>query len=115
LQAEAAYDVILCNPPYVPLRDAETLAANVRDFEPHLALFAGEDGLDIIRRVVVGAVGRLSGSGRLMLEVGHDQAVGVSALLADAGWRDIAAYRDHGGHSRVLHARSGAAARTQVA
>ncbi len=101
----STFDLILCNPPYVSLREAPTLAPGVRDFEPHLALFAGDDGLDIIRRVIAGAAEHLNDAGHLMLEVGHDQAASVAALLREAGWRDISAYRDAGGHARVLHAR----------
>jgi release factor glutamine methyltransferase len=98
------FDVIVCNPPYVASNGAP-LARNVRDFEPQVALFAGPDGLEVIRRVVHEVPHWLKAGGHLLLEIGYDQARTVRGLLAGADWQDIVTYRDGAGHERVLHAR----------
>ena len=115
LPALSERGVVVCNPPYVAEDEADTLPGNVRDFEPHVALFAGPDGLDIIRRVIAGAADRLAARGHLLLEVGYDQASAVAALFRGSGWSEVLRYRDMGGHERVLHATRSAEIRTQVA
>ncbi|MCG3126615.1 MAG: Release factor glutamine methyltransferase [Phycisphaerae bacterium] len=101
----ARFDLIVTNPPYVGLSEAATLAANVRDFEPHLALFAGADGLDVVRRIIAEAPQWLTAGGQLLMEIGHGQSAEVSALLSAAGWSDVVFYRDAARHARVAHAR----------
>jgi release factor glutamine methyltransferase len=76
----------------------------IRDHEPHAALFAGADGLDVIRRIVRGAPALLAAGGRLLLEVAYDQADAVRALLAGP-WEEVVSFRDGGGHERVVQAR----------
>jgi release factor glutamine methyltransferase len=104
------FDVIVCNPPYVATTGAP-VAKNVRDFEPHVALFAGPEGLDVIRRVVKEAAAFLRPGGHLFMEIGFDQAAAVCGLLAQAGWHAIVTYRDGAGHERVVQARRAPAAR----
>jgi release factor glutamine methyltransferase len=79
--AVGPFDLIVSNPPYVAERDRASLPPEVRDFEPAVALFAGEDGLDVIRRLVPAAAAHLSPRGRLLMEIGHDQAAEVAALI----------------------------------
>lgn len=110
----AAFDVIVCNPPYVGTAGAP-LAASVRDFEPPVALFAGPDGLDLIRRILAEAPRWLRAGGHLLLELAYDQAVTVRGLLDGAVWQDVVTYRDAAGHERVLHTRRTAAEHIQVA
>lgn len=102
------FDLIVTNPPYVALSDPESLAPNVRAYEPHLALFAGADGLDVVRRIIAEAPARLNAGGQLLMEIAFNQAANVNALLAQAGWHDVALYRDAAGHARVAHARRAA-------
>ncbi len=78
-----SFDLVVSNPPYVA-EDAR-LPMEVRDHEPHLALFAGLDGLDVIRRVVSGASTWLAPSGLIALEVGETQGSSVVALFDEAG------------------------------
>jgi len=78
-------DLIVSNPPYVARRETATLAPEVRDHEPHVALFAGDDGLDVYRRLLPAARQRLTRTGKLVVEVGHDQADAVAALADGAG------------------------------
>jgi release factor glutamine methyltransferase len=112
--AAAQFDVIVCNPPYVAT-DGAPLDDNVRDHEPHAALLAGADGLDVIRRLIAGAPEFLATGGHLLMEMAFDQARAVRALVDDPVWQDATMYRDGGGHERVLHVRRSAATQSQVA
>jgi release factor glutamine methyltransferase len=78
------------------------LQPEVRDFEPRLALDAGSDGLDLLRRVVAGARERLVPGGVLAVEVGAGQAGAVAALFEAAGFADLGAHRDYGRIERVV-------------
>ncbi len=77
-------DLIVSNPPYVPDRDRDTLQPDVRDYEPPLALFAGDDGLAIVRRLLAQAASRLAAGGTLMFEFGFGQADAVTSVVANA-------------------------------
>ena len=83
------FDLIVSNPPYVPLADRASLAVEVRDHEPALALFAGPDGLEICRRLIPSAFAALVPGGFLLLEIGHGQSQAIAALLAAAGFGQI--------------------------
>ncbi len=74
-------DLIVSNPPYVPLRDATTLQPDVRDYEPAVALFSGEDGLATIRALVNQARGHVRPEGWLIFEFGYGQADAVRDLV----------------------------------
>lgn len=95
-------DLITCNPPYIPAAEIATLAPDIRNFEPRLALDGGEDGLQIIRRIITQAKPFLNPGGILAMEVGAGQAAAVSALFAAAGYAAIERQRDYGGHERVV-------------
>ena len=79
------FDLIVCNPPYVSAAEFERLDKKIKDYEPKLALFAGEDGLDIYRRIVEKVDAFLKPDGALMLEVGYRQGQTVRELLEQAG------------------------------
>jgi release factor glutamine methyltransferase len=102
LAREESFDLIVSNPPYISLRETETLPAEVRDHEPHVALFAGEDGLDAYRQLLAGGVRALRPLGRMILELGYDQAQRVTALARDAGWEVEAVRRDLQSIERTL-------------
>lgn len=110
----AAFDFIVCNPPYVGTVDAP-IERSVREYEPHVALFAGPDGLDVIRRVLAEAPPYLRPGGHLLMELAFDQAAAVRGLAAGGGWHDTTTYRDAAGHERVLHVRCAAQADAHVA
>ena len=78
------FDAIVANPPYVPAVDAPTLQPEVREFEPPGALFAGDDGLQIIRRLVSDAASSLDTDGLLLFEFGAGQAAAITALIERA-------------------------------
>jgi len=106
LPAGRRFDLIVSNPPYISAAEYAGLEPNVRDYEPRLALFAGADGLDVYRRLVPEAAGRLRRGGTLALEVGMGQAAAVRELLAAAGSFAAARARaDLGGIPRVVWAR----------
>lgn len=102
-------DVIVSNPPYVPERDRASLPADVRDFEPAGALFAGPDGLDVIRALVPAARAALAPGGWLVMEIGAGQAGAVAALVRDAGLDLRRVRADLQGIPRVIVARQPAA------
>jgi release factor glutamine methyltransferase len=80
-------DLIVSNPPYVARRDATALPPEVREHEPHAALFGGDDGLDVYRRLLPAAHARLTRGGMLVLELGQHQADPVIELADAAGLR----------------------------
>ena len=77
-------DLIVSNPPYVPLGDAETLPPDVRDYEPAVALFSGGDGLATIRALVTQAADRVRKDGWLIFEFGYGQAPAIREIIASA-------------------------------
>src|SRR5580698_886891 len=81
------FDVIASNPPYVAVDDAPTLAPEVRDHEPPLALYAGPTGLDIYRRLIPQAFDLLCPGGLVALEIGYGQRDPLTALLAN--WHSV--------------------------
>lgn len=96
---EPAFDVIASNPPYVALDDAATLAPEVRDHEPAVALYAGADGLAIYRRLIPEAAQLLRPGGLLAMEIGFGQREAVTNLLA--GWNSVRFVDDYAGIPRV--------------
>lgn len=102
------FDLIVSNPPYVADPEWDDSDPELR-FEPAAALRAGADGLEALRAIVAGAPTHLRPGGWLLVEHGHTQGVAVAALLADAGLRKIAGYRDLAGRARVTEAQRGPA------
>jgi release factor glutamine methyltransferase len=99
------FELIVSNPPYVAERDRDTLAVEVRDFEPAQALFAGEDGLAVYRRLIPAARAALVPGGWIVLEIGFGQEPTVRELLRDAGFEAIDFTPDLQGIARVASAR----------
>ena len=86
----ASFELIASNPPYIPSDVIETLQVEVRAHEPRLALDGGPDGLEPYRRLAVMAHRPLVKGGRLVMEIGHDQADAVQQFLLDAGvWERV--------------------------
>jgi len=97
--AADSFDVIVSNPPYVPASDKANVQREVREFEPPVALFGGEDGLDIYRRLIPQAAHALRSGGWLMMEIGFAEWDAVRAMLA--GWRAVEMLPDLAGIPRV--------------
>lgn len=95
-------DAIVSNPPYIASGELAKLPKEVKDFEPVSALVAGEDGLDVIRRLVMTAKRFLSPAGFVALEIGAGQRVAVEALFVSADFTVAQVEKDLQGHERVI-------------
>jgi len=102
-ELDGTVDVVISNPPYIPLgaipRDPE-----VRLHDPEIALYGGEDGLDVVRQVSTTALRLLHSGGTLVLEHGELQAAEITALLRADGWLAVASHRDLLGRDRATTA-----------
>lgn len=98
------FDLIVSNPPYITAEEMAALAPEVRDWEPHLALTPGGDGLDAYRAIARGAGARLMPGGRLLVEIGPTQGAAVGALFLGAGLETIRILPDMDGRDRVVAA-----------
>ena len=94
---------LVSNPPYIPAGDIPGLDPSVRDFEPHMALDGGEDGLDFSRNLAGEWKNALSVGGKIFLEVGIGQADDVLRLLRTQGFGDLEITKDLNGIPRVVH------------
>ncbi|HUP88114.1 MAG TPA: hypothetical protein VM100_02065, partial [Longimicrobiales bacterium] len=96
---------IVSNLPYVSEQDRETLQPEVNDYEPHMALFAGEDGLAVINRLIAQSLDRLTAHALLALEIGHDQAAVVRDMLeATKQYENIEIVKDLAKRDRIITA-----------
>ncbi|MBL0114801.1 MAG: peptide chain release factor N(5)-glutamine methyltransferase [Sphingomonadales bacterium] len=93
------FDLILCNPPYIEL--GARLSADVKDYEPESALFAGSDGLDAYRRLIPQLPPLLSPEGAIAVEIGATQAAAVSDLFVSNGLTPLVRH-DLGGRDRAI-------------
>ncbi len=98
------YDLIVSNPPYVKQGELDGLEQEVRDYEPHLALLGGEDGLVFYRRIAAEAPDFLNPFGLLMFEIGADQAQDVCRIFEENGFADVRIKKDLSGKDRVATA-----------
>jgi release factor glutamine methyltransferase len=103
--AEERFDAIVSNPPYVAESERKSLPAEVREYEPAQALFAGPTGLEVYRRLIPDALALLRPGGWLMMEIGQGQRDRVRALLPDADWDAVEFVPDLQGIPRVAVAR----------
>lgn len=101
--ADRSFDLVVSNPPYVPRTDEAGLQREVRDYEPHVALFAGPTGLEIYERLIGEAERVLKPGGWLLIELGYNSVEPVRAMLA-TGWSEITVEQDLAGLPRVLAA-----------
>ncbi|GAA1938854.1 peptide chain release factor N(5)-glutamine methyltransferase [Nocardioides hwasunensis] len=98
-------DVVVCNPPYIPLEAWESVAAEARDHDPHLALFSGQDGLDAMRVLEQRAALLLRPGGVVGAEHADVQGESAPAVFAATGrWLDVTDHRDLAGRARYLTA-----------
>jgi release factor glutamine methyltransferase len=98
------YDVIVANPPYIPIAEYFELPKNVKMYEPEISLTDGGDGLSFYFRIADLGRALLKENGRLMMEVGHDQAPKVKEILSKKGYSDIRSTFDYGKIERILSA-----------
>jgi release factor glutamine methyltransferase len=100
---DGAFDLVVSNPPYVPARDKSTIQREVRDHEPEVALYGGDDGLEVYRRLIPEAARLLAPGGRLIMEIGYSTQQPVGAMLG-AGWTQVETRPDLAGLPRVMTA-----------
>ena len=104
-EADGVYDIITANPPYIRSGEIPSLMPEVSLFEPASALDGGDDGLDIYRRILIGASERLACGGLLAVEIGYDEERDVAALFDSNGFDAIECFRDMAGNARVVTGR----------
>lgn len=98
-------DLVVANPPYVADSDRHLLTPDIIEHEPHVALFAGADGLDVTRRLVADARGWLKPGGWLVFEISEFSGPPVRELLTSWGYADAAIHPDLGGRDRMAEGR----------
>ena len=109
---DALFDFVVSNPPYVGSSAPEKVQREVREFEPRVAVFAGESGLEVYRQLIPQARAALRPGGWLVMEIGFSMEAAVRALLvgpgwpATAGWQEVRVTHDLQGIPRVVAARS---------
>ena len=100
------FDLIVCNPPYTKACEFESLEKNIKAYEPRIALYAGEDGLDIYRRIIEKVNTFLKPDAALMLEIGYSQGQVVRELLEQTGcFGEITIEKDFHNNDRIAIAR----------
>jgi release factor glutamine methyltransferase len=103
---DGAFDIIVCNPPYIPEDEYKELPAGVKDYEPRIALLAGKNGLEFYKKLICQAPGYLKKNGWLLLEIGAKQEKAVRGLMEESGfYNSLAMPRDYAGLPRVVKAR----------
>lgn len=104
IRKPVSFDLIISNPPYIRTSDVSGLQREIKEWEPVGALDGGEDGLDFYRRIFHEAVGYLKTKGRIMVEVGFDQAGDVAKIAKGYSFRKIEIIKDYSGIERILTA-----------
>ncbi len=100
------FDLIVCNPPYVSAAEYEKLDKNVRDYEPRLALYAGDDGMDIYRRIIEKVDQFLKPDAALMMEIGYAQGQTIKEMLEQTGiFAEIKIEKDSHNNDRIASAK----------
>jgi release factor glutamine methyltransferase len=107
LDANERFDLIVSNPPYIAESEYAELDADVRDFEPKLALVSGQNGLEVYQQLIPAAKRFLKPGGALLLEIGYQQDQTVAELLTQSGFQSVKLFRDFQRHPRVLLGRVG--------
>src|SRR6516162_1279429 len=101
-EAPLSYDLIICNPPYIARREADSLPIEVREHEPPVALYGGEEGYELYGALLPQAAQFLKPGGLLILELGHNSLPAVEPLLEASDWCNIAVTNDLAAIPRVL-------------
>lgn len=105
-EVSGKYDVIVCNPPYVSLKEYKKLPVEIREHEPQQAVTDNSDGLKCLKQIIFSAPGYLNDKGILFLEIGFDQKESVKTVLEKVGFKKINFEKDLAGHTRFAIASS---------
>ena len=103
--ASRQFDLIVSNPPYIPESEYRELQPEITEYEPKIAATDGADGLTFFRRIAAVCPARLTGEGRILVEIMADQGEDVRKIFKDAGLRVTRTVRDYGGIERVIVAK----------
>jgi release factor glutamine methyltransferase len=103
-QRPTLFDLIISNPPYIGRREAPSLAREVRDHEPELALYGGREGYEFYADLIAQSAAHLKFGGLLILELGHDSLAAVQPLLEPPLWTNVSVTDDLAGIPRVIAA-----------
>ncbi len=98
------FDLIVSNPPYIGIHEADSLPIEVRAHEPHKALFGGPEGYELYADLILQSALQLKSAGLLVLELGHNSLPAVQPLLDSSSWKNLAVTKDLAGIDRVLSA-----------
>ena len=101
------FDLIVSNPPYITAEDMQALPPSVKNYEPHMALFGGEDGLDFYRSLASNYRGALKPGGYMAFEFGEGQGDDVCTILEENGYTILERTRDYNGRERAVLAQYG--------
>jgi release factor glutamine methyltransferase len=99
-----SFDLVVSNPPYIGRNEKETLQREVRDHEPEVALYGGEEGYELYADLITQAARNLKPGGLLVLELGHNSLPAVQPLLDLPNWTNVGVTKDLAGIDRVLAA-----------
>lgn len=103
IRPEEKYDMIVSNPPYIPIKDKSNLQIEVKDFEPETALFTSdEEGLEFYEKITKSAAKYLNNEGHLLFESGHNQATKIKAIMEKNNFSNIEILSDVSGINRVI-------------
>ncbi len=102
VKGKLQFDAIVSNPPYIRTEVIPTLMKDVKDYEPYIALWGGEDGLDFYRRITAESLKVLKNGGLLAYEIGYDQSKSVENILFENGYTNIRTVKDLAGNDRVV-------------
>jgi release factor glutamine methyltransferase len=98
------FDLIVSNPPYITTKEMTQLDHSVKDYEPHLALHGGDDGLDFYRAISKNWFGHLNEGGMIAFEIGDTQGKAVADILTENGYKNAGIMKDYEGRDRVVTA-----------
>ena len=96
------YDLVISNPPYIALKDMKNLSKDIKNYEPLIALEGGLDGLDLIKKVIYKSIRLLKKNGLLVIEIGNNQYLKVSALFRRYGFREMSKVCDYKRNVRCI-------------
>lgn len=102
LEQKKSFEVVISNPPYISSKVIPTLMEDVKEYEPYIALWGGEDGLDFYRRITIQSLKVLEKGGLLAFEIGHDQGEAVQSILKNNGFSDLRCIKDLAENDRVV-------------
>jgi len=106
-EKDEKFDLIVSNPPYISSEEMKTLQREVRDFEPHIALTDGKDGLSIVEKIIGTAPNFLKADGFLLMEIGFNQAIKVREMFDKTIWREVEILPDIQSILRMVKAKKG--------